>query len=237
MDPSPVTLAGLVVALVGFELLGRAREALGVTGDDELRDHLWKWVVPAALLVVVALEGKTLASVGWRVGSISEFLRDVVVGLAVMVGANFLTAPLWSRVGDGGESLLEGIRSFASLSVSERLFVAFTAGATEEFAFHGYAVERLLALTGSYPLAGFVSFAAFTLGHLGETWDRHAVARIAQPALLTTLLYLWFRSLPVLVAVHTVNDAVGLLAVERYAPEDAEDEKEAAVVRWLGGDR
>ncbi|RDI73063.1 CPBP family glutamic-type intramembrane protease [Halopelagius longus] len=238
MDASPVTLAGLVVALVGFELLDRAREALELTGDDELRDHLWKWVVPAVLLVVVALEGKTLASVGWRVGSAPEFLGDVAVGVAVMLGTNFLMAPVWARVGDGGESLLEGIRSFASLSIPERLFVAFTAGATEEFAFHGYAVERLLALTGSYPVAGFVSFAAFTLGHHGETWDRNAVVRIAQPALLTTLLYLWFRSLPVLVAVHTVNDVVGLLAVERYAPEDADDEKEeAAVVRWLGGDR
>ncbi|MFC6827041.1 type II CAAX prenyl endopeptidase Rce1 family protein [Halopelagius fulvigenes] len=238
MDASPVTLAGLVVALVGFELLDRAREALGLTGGGELRDHLWKWVVPAVLVVVVALEGKTLASVGWRVGSAPEFLLDVTVGLAAILGANLLMAPVWARVGDGGESLVEGIRSFASLSVPERLFVAFTAGATEEFAFHGYAVERLLALTGSYPLAGFVSFAAFTLGHHGETWDRHAVARIAQPALLTTLLYLWFRSLPVLVAVHAVNDAVGLLAVERYAPETGDEKEEtAAVVRWLGGDR
>lgn len=243
MDPSPVTLAGLLVALAGFELLDRARERLGWTGGGELRDHVWKWAVPAVLLVVVAAEGETLASVGWRVGTVTEFGRDVAVGLAAMLGANLLTAPVWGRVGDGGESLAEGIRSFASLSVPERLFVAFTAGATEEFAFHGYAVERLLSLTGSYPLAGFVSFLAFTLGHHGETWDRHAVVRIAQPALLTTLLYLWFRSLPVLVAVHAANDAVGLLAVGRYAPgDDGKEDDEggtetASVVGWLDGEQ
>lgn len=239
MALSPITLGGLLVALAGFELLDRGRERLGWTGGGELSDHVWKWAVPAALLVVVAAEGETLASVGWRVGTVGEFVGDVAVGLAAMLGANLLMAPVWARVGDGGESLLEGIRTFASLSVPERLFVAFTAGATEEFAFHGYAVERLLALTGSYPLAGFVSFLAFTLGHHGETWDRHAVVRIAQPALVTTLLYLWFRSLPVLVAVHAVNDAVGLLVVGQYAPEDREgaDEDEAgeptSVVRWL----
>lgn len=257
MDPSPVTLAGLLVALAGFESLGRARETLGSTGGGELRDHVWKWAVPLVLLLVVAAEGETLASVGWRVGSAAQFVTRVTVGLGVMLGTNVLTAPVWTRVGDGGESLGEGIRTFASLSVPERLFVAFTAGATEEFAFHGYAVERLLALTGSYPLAGFVPFLAFTLGHLGETWDRHAVVRIAQPALLTALLYLWFRSLPVLVAVHAVNDAVGLLVAGRYAPEDGGDgdgnddgggdghrdgngderEEGTAVVGWLEDDR
>jgi hypothetical protein len=224
------TLVGLVVALGGFELLDRARTALGWTGGGDLRDHLWKWAVPVALLVVVVAEGETLASVGWRVESVPRFFGDVAVGLGVMLGANVFTAPVWARVGDGGESLAEGIRTFASLSVSERLLVAFTAGATEEFAFHGYAVERLLALTGSVPLAGGVSFLAFTLGHLGETWDRQAVLRIAQPALVTTLLYLWFRSLPVLIAVHAANDAVGLLAADRRGPVSGSTDSDDAAV-------
>ncbi|MFA1609772.1 CPBP family glutamic-type intramembrane protease [Halobellus rubicundus] len=232
MALTPVTAVGLVVALVGFELLDRLRRATaraaGSAADPAardrprataLREHLWKWAVPATLLAVVALEGNTLASIGWRIGSPEQLVSQVAVGLAAMVGVNIATAPLWAKVGDGGESLAAGLGSFAALSVPERLFVAFTAGATEETAFHGYALERLLALTGSPPLAGGISFLAFTLGHVGDTWDRDAVIRIAQPALVTTLLYLWFRSLPALIAIHALNDAVGLLLAERYADE------------------
>jgi membrane protease YdiL (CAAX protease family) len=220
MGLSPVTLVGLVVALAGFELVDRLRDAMGWTGGDALRDHLWKWVVAGAIVVVVLAEGASPASVGWRVASGGALTWQVATGLGVMLGANVVLAPVWARVGDGGQSLAEGIGSFASLSMPERLFVAFTAGTTEELTFHGYALERIAALTGNPALAGAVSFAAFTLGHLGETWDRHAVLRIAQPALLTTLLYLWFRSLPVLILVHAINDAVGLLVADRYAPAD-----------------
>ncbi|MUV57532.1 CPBP family intramembrane glutamic endopeptidase [Halogeometricum sp. CBA1124] len=238
MELTPVTAVGLVVALVGFELLHRLRERFDLSGGT-LAEHAWKWVVPAVIVLVVAAEGKTFASIGWRVGSPWLFVWQVSSGLAVMLGTNLLLAPLWSRVGDGGESLARGIGSFASLSLSERLFVAVTAGVTEEIPYHGYAVERITALTGSLPLAGVVSFVAFTLGHLGETWDRQAVLRIAQPALVTTLLYLWFRSLPALIAIHALNDAVGLVVADRYAPieEEDDDEETPSVVRWLEGEQ
>jgi membrane protease YdiL (CAAX protease family) len=233
VDLTPVTAVGLVVALVGFESLHRLRERFGWTGGT-LSDHVWKWVVPAIILLVVAAEGKTPASIGWHVESVPVLVWQVGVGLAAMLGTNLLLAPLWSRIGDGGESLAEGIGSFAALSVPERLFVAATAGVTEEIPYHGYAVERLAVLTGSVPFAGVVAFVAFTLGHLGDTWDRQAVLRIAQPALVTTLLYLWFRSLPALIAVHALNDAIGLLVADRYAPDsDEEDQETPAVVRWL----
>lgn len=236
MELTPVTALGLVVALGGFELLHRFRARFGWTGGT-MADHAWKWVVPALVLLVVAAEGETLASIGWHVESNVRFVWEVALGFAAMVGTNLLLAPLWSRVGDGGESLAEGIGSFASLSIPERLFVAATAGVTEEIPYHGYAVERVAALTGSVPLAGVVSFLAFTLGHLGETWDRQAVLRIAQPALVTTLLYLWFRSLPVLIVVHAANDAVGLLVADRYAPDSEDDEEETpSGVRWLEGE-
>ncbi|WP_144904658.1 CPBP family glutamic-type intramembrane protease [Halobellus captivus] len=223
MQLTPVTAVGLFVALAGFTLLDRTRRALGSGDRDpigprstDLREHAWKWAVPTILLVFVAAEGNSLASIGWRIESVDRFLQQIGLGFLALTGLNVLTAPLWARVGDGGESLAAGIGSFASLSIPERLFVAFTAGATEETAFHGYALERLLALTGSVPFAGGATFLAFTLGHVGDTWDRHAALRIAQPALVTTLLYLWFRSLPALIAIHALNDAVGLLLAERF---------------------
>lgn len=237
VELTPVTAVGLVVALVGFELLHRLRKRFGWTGGT-LSDHAWKWVIPVLVVLVVLAEGKSFDSIGWHVESTLLLVWQTAVGLAVMLGSNLLLAPLWARVGDGGESLAKGIGSFASLSMPERLFVAATAGVTEEIPYHGYAVERLAALTGSLPFAGIISFLAFTLGHLGETWDRQAVLRIAQPALVTTLLYLWFRSLPALIAIHALNDAVGLLVADRYAPAEEEEEEETPhVVRWLEGEQ
>lgn len=225
MQLTPVTAVGLLVALVGFAALDRTRRAVSADGEStsaagprsiDLREHAWKWVIPAALLLVVAAEGNSLASIGWRVASPSALFGQVLVGFGVLVGSHVFTAPLWARVGDGGDSLAAGIGSFASLSTPERLFVALTAGATEETAFHGYALERLLSLTGSIPLAGGLSAAAFVVGHAGDTWDRDAIARIAQPALVMTLLYLWFRSLPALIAIHALNDALALLLADRF---------------------
>ena len=254
MELTPFTAVGLVVALVGFRLLDRGRRAIRARRSDtgrsgertrpaatDLREHAWKWAIPACLLLLLAAEGRSLASIGWRIESPAVALRQVGTGLAALVGLNVLSAPLWARVGDRGDSLVAGLGAFAALSVPERLAVAVTAGATEETAFHGYATERLLALTGSVPLAGGVGFAAFAVGHLGDTWDRHAVARIAQPALVTTLLYLQFRSLPVLIAIHTLHDAAVLLLAGRFAGRSGDgdsgtDGEESAAVRWLGGE-
>lgn len=256
MSLTPITAVGLVVALAGFRLLDRTRRAIDRRRDTasessggersattSVRAHAWKWLVPACLLALLFVEGAPLATIGWRVGSPATFLRQVGVGLIALFGVNLVSIPVWARVGDHGESLAVGLGAFASLSVPERLFVAATAGVTEETAFHGYTIERLLALTGSIPLAGGISFAAFTLGHLGGAWDRHAVVRIAQPALITTLLYLQFRSLPVLIAIHTLHDAVALLLAGRVAPRDggdggsgSEGGTDATAVRWLGGE-
>lgn len=253
MELTPITAVGLVIALAGFRLLDWGRRTLGerragssrsaVRGPaaTDLREHAWKWAIPACLLALVAAEGGSAASIGWRIGSPATVLRQIGLGLAALFGLNLLSAPLWARVGDQGDSLAAGIAGFAALSIPERLFVAVTAGTTEETAFHGYAIERLLALTGSVPLAGGVGFAAFVIGHLGDTWDRHAVVRIAQPALVTTLLYLQFRSLPVLIAIHTLHDVAVLLLAGRFAGRSGGDggsdrEGDAAAVRWLGGE-
>lgn len=225
MQLTPVTAVGLLVALVGFAVLDRTRRAVSAVESPaagagprsvDLREHAWKWAVPATLLLVVAAEGNSLSSIGWRIASPPALLGQVLVGFGVLTGSHVLTAPLWARVGDGGESLAAGIGSFTSLSTPERLFVAFTAGAAEETAFHGYALERLLSLTGSVPLAGGLSAVAFVVGHAGDTWDRDAIARIAQPALVMTLLYLWFRSLPALIAIHALNDSLALLLADRF---------------------
>lgn len=212
----PLTLAGLALAFGGFAGAARLADAVGWPAEGVV-SHLPKWGVAGAVVAfVLVVEGRPLASVGVAWEGPLWFAYWTAVGLAMMLGANVVTQPLWDRVG-GGEELAEGLGSFASLSTGERLFVATTAGVTEEVPYRGYAIERVAALTGSPLAAGVVSVVAFTLAHRGDTWGWGAVARIAQPAVVVTGLYLATRSLPVVVAVHALNDAVGLLLADRYA--------------------
>ncbi|WP_416839916.1 type II CAAX prenyl endopeptidase Rce1 family protein [Haloferax sp. DFSO52] len=195
---------------------------VGVGADRYLRDiddprtdlfvsDISKWGVFALLCgYVVVVEGRPLSSLSGRSLDPPSFVAVVGGGVVVLLVANVVTAPLFDRVGVGG--LGGELSQFGTLSRRHRLFVAFTAGVTEEALFHGYAIERLLEATGSPLLAGSVSFVAFTAGHaLG--WNRDAVVRIAVPALLTTVMYLLVRDVVALMAIHALNDAAGLLLV------------------------
>jgi len=226
---SLVAVAGVAYALGGLtansRLLGRLGVATG--GATDLRGHALKWL-SAGLLVgyVLLVEQRGLASVGWRLpdpvpaGAVT--FGPPAVALAATGGGFLLVVLAGSAVSSAlarfDVTVEDGmVGRFAALSVPGRLFVALTAAVVEELLFHGYAVERLLELTGSPLLAGLLSFGAFTLAHLGDTWGPGEVARIAVPALVTTLLYLAVRSLPVLIAVHALVDATGLLLADRYA--------------------
>jgi membrane protease YdiL (CAAX protease family) len=212
----PFTIVGLVIALGGFEITGRVREFLD-RPDEGLEPHRWKWLVPAAIVAhVLLVEGQGLTSIGWRVGDPVEFVGWVAGGLFVMLAANVVFQPLWARLGVE-EDLATGMAEFADFSIPERLFVAGTAGVTEEIPYRGYTIERVATLTGSPVLGAGISLVAFLATHVGDTWSRKAALQMAQPTVILLALYLWTRSLPVVILVHAANDAVGLLFADRMA--------------------
>ncbi|AKU06277.1 MULTISPECIES: CPBP family glutamic-type intramembrane protease [Haloferax] len=216
-------LGGLAVALFGMAVAGLLSDRY-LSEPDDLRADLLvsdanKWAVFALLCgYVLVVEGRPLSSMTGRSLDPLAFVAVVGGGVFLLFAANAVTTPVFDRLGVGG--LDEGMTGLASLSVRHRLFVAGTAGVTEQVLFHGYAVERLLELTGSPLLAGGVSFAAFTASH-AVGWERGAVARIAVPALLTTIMYLLVRDVVALACIHALNDAVGLLLAGSV--EDAGD--------------
>lgn len=171
---------------------------------------------------VLVVERQSVASIGWRIDGPLSFVLQTLAGTVLLLGSNALIEPVLSRFGWGADDDLEaGLASFADYSVPERLFVAATAGVTEEVPYRGYAIERVATLTGSSLLGGAVSLAAFVAVHVGDTWTPRAALRIAVPAGLIVAVYLWTRSLPVVIAVHVLNDAVGLLLVDRYVEEES----------------
>jgi len=211
-----VVLGGLALSFVGFEAVSRLQDRLDRPAGG-LEPHVWKFLVPAAVAAyVVGVEGRPLASVGWTFAGPLPFAYHTAVGVAAMLGSAVLLSPVWERLGTA-EAMSDGMGEFAGLSVPGRLFVAGTAGVTEEVPYRGYTVERVTALTGSPLLAAAVSLVAFLAAHVGEHWSKAAAVQMAQPTVVLLALYLWTHSLPVVMAAHAVNDAVGLLLADRAA--------------------
>jgi membrane protease YdiL (CAAX protease family) len=209
-------LLGIAGSLAGFRLLRPLTDHLD---EADPRRHAAKWV-PAVLVAayVYLVEDRDAASLGVRWDGPRTFLKRVGLGFAAMMGANIVMGPIHERLGT--EDLQEGMAAFGDTGLLGKLFIAATAGVTEELLFRGYALERLDELTDSRLVAAVVTTAAFVLGHKGETWGWKSVLQIAQPAVVVTALYLRFRDLLALMTVHALNDAVGLLFAEQISDDD-----------------
>lgn len=209
-------LVGILAALFGHVALRPLTEEYDA---DDMRSHIAKWLPAVAMTAYTyVVEDEDAASLGVRWDGPTAFIKRVVGGLVVMLGANVVLAPLQERLGT--EEVESGMAEFADTSVLERLFVALTAGVTEEVLFRGYALERIESETGSRLLAAASSTAAFVLAHKSDTWSWKSLVLIAQPATLITAVYLRSRDLLAAMTVHALNDAVGLLALERVLDED-----------------
>jgi len=104
-------------------------------------------------------------------------------------------------------SLQPMIREYSFLI---RFILFFTGTFLEEVFYRGYAIERLIALTGKKWFAGLASWAAFTLVHLrffglGPTLD----VGVLSAGLV--ILYLKERSIWPCIVVHGINGAYGFL--------------------------
>jgi membrane protease YdiL (CAAX protease family) len=91
-----------------------------------------------------------------------------------------------------------------------RFMLVTRAAVAEETLFRGYPIERLEELTASLALAGFVSWAAFAIAHLGAWgWPQLMVAGFGGAIL--TILYLWRRNLWLNMIAHWIVDGTGFL--------------------------
>lgn len=220
-----VALVGLALALGCDRVVSATLDRLagGEPGDVAVRlrrSDLSK-VVSAGLVLayVLLVEGRSLASIGVHPVPPLAFAGFVAGGLAATLAASAVADAVAGRVGldNSGEALAE----LGRLSTAQRLRIALVAGITEEVLFRGYLVERLVELLGSPLLAGGVSLVAFVVAHYGF-WDAEESVGIAAVTAALVALYLWTRSLPVVVAVHVLHDSIGLLLAGRLGGDEEE---------------
>lgn len=224
----PTTLAGLALAFVGPRLLPKLLNGGGLNGmltsagaDDVLISDCYKWLTAVALLGwVVVVEGRPLGSVTGRRLTPVVFLGVVVAGVAGMFAVSAAIPVVFDRLGLG--SIEATMEQLGERSVSAILFTAVTAGVTEELLYRGYAIERLVELTGNPLFAGALSMGAFGAVHYGEYWERDQVLQITLSGAVLVGLYLQTRSLLALIAIYAIHDALGMLLTKRHLENSSE---------------
>lgn len=214
----PATWLGLALAFGGPLLLvspaARVLGAPGRTGTAAL-EQLALWAVLGAVLVVVlALEGRSLASLGLRPFAWSSLGWGLALAGVLMWGVTPLALRAVAALRLGGFE--SGIASFARLPLWLQLAAVAGGGVVEETLYRGYALERIAEGTGSWALAAALVVAAFALLHL-PMWGWGPVLTLLFSGGVLTAFYVWRQDLLANVVAHTVVDAMGLVVVPRLA--------------------
>jgi membrane protease YdiL (CAAX protease family) len=202
--------------VVGLLLtLGVALLPLGTWGKRLLPGHalagaevLWWVAVGILLLYVTLVERRPLSSIGFRGFGWRSLLAGFATGILLVVGIIFIYTivfpALHLRVNTGEMSRLLDTPFWYRFALVTRAAVA------EETLFRGYPIPRLEELTGSTFAAALISWAAFTIAHLGSWgWAQLIVAGFG--GILLAALFVWRRNLWINMVAHWIGDGAGFL--------------------------
>jgi len=204
---SPWTACGLVLAMFGTPLfLWLARvdvgDAAGI-GSYLAREAVVFAMAGALLLLVRFGERQPWSSIGWhrdRLGGVVGWgLLGAVVCFAALALCILAAQALHWKVG------LQQPPKWDP-PVWAMAITVLRAGVTEELFYRGYALERLITLTGSRWLATALTVVPFALFHYRQGPAGIMIAGVA--AVLLTILYLRRRSLPTVMVTHFSVDFV-----------------------------
>lgn len=206
---SGTTLFGLLVTL-GFAALPISRwlDEFASTSHLLAYELIW-WAIGAFVIgYVLMVEKRPLSSIGLRRPSAGLLGQGVAFGLLTVLGLAliyFAVLPALHLNEHGTISQLKATPGWW-------LFISTVrAAVVEELMFRGYALERLNELTRNLPLAAGITWAIFTLEHVG-TWGWSHLIVAGFGGLMLTWLYLRCRNLWVVMLAHFIVDGLSLLA-------------------------
>lgn len=201
-------LIGLLLALGGANLgLGNLGERYTGLGPLLGREVLWWLLVIIVLVYILFVERLPLSSIGFkrpRWGTLWAIPAAVVL-VGGIVSISYGLFPLLHLHMNTAE-----MSKLMATPYWYRLILVARAAVCEEVLFRGYPIERIKELTGKSWIAAAVSWAAFTIAHLGSWgWAQLIVAGFG--GIVLTALYLWRRDLPCNILAHFIADGSGFL--------------------------
>ena len=176
--------------------------------EKTIREGIFWLATVLLVLYVVAVEKRPLSSIGlrratWKTAAFGVIAALVsLAGILAMINVVFPATHLNFNV-----AALSNLRD---TPIWFRVTLVLRAALFEELFYRGFAIERLSEMFGARWLAALISFAAFTLAHVGY-WGWSQVLIAGWGGAVLTLLYVWRRDLICNMIAHFLTDAAGLL--------------------------
>ena len=199
-----LTFIGLICALgVGFLPLEHWGETYVLPGSRWGAEVLWWVAVLLLLLYVIAVEHRSLSSIGCRAPAGWDIGWGLIFGIALFVGAGIhdgiVLPALHLKIN------MTTYRTIIGAPIAYRIALVTRAAVCEEILFRGYSIERLKEWSGSAWLAGLISLVVFTSAHL-SSWGAPQLIVAAYGGALLTVLYIWRRNIWGNMLAHWIGD-------------------------------
>ena len=213
-DPGPVrqSLARSVGAITLMVVLALPLPNWFVHGDSltaEMGRELVFWALTLVLAAYVLLvERRSISSIGFYRPTWKSVVFGALGALVMVGGMAFIYLVIFPALGLSPDE--PGTAAVKAFPFWFRVLIIARAAVFEEMFFRGFMIERLTEILRSRWGAAALSFAAFTLLHLGYWgWAHLLIAGFG--GIVLTALYLWRRDLSANMIGHLLTDAVGFL--------------------------
>jgi membrane protease YdiL (CAAX protease family) len=201
-------IGGLLLSLGGANLsLGTLGERYTRLGPLLGREVLWWVLVVLVLLFIVFVERLPLSSIGFRRPGWGT-LWAIPAGVALFMGVPFIWFVIFPLL-----HLQMNTTEMGKLLATPfwyRLLLVTRAAFCEEILFRGYPIPRLEELCGRTWIAAIVSWAVFTIAHLGS-WGWAQLIVAGYGGAILTALYIWRRDLACNILAHFIGDGARFL--------------------------
>jgi membrane protease YdiL (CAAX protease family) len=201
-------IGGLLLSLGGANLsLGTLGERYTRLGPLLGREVLWWVLVVLVLLFIVFVERLPLSSISFRRPGWGT-LWAIPAGVALFMGVPFIWFVIFPLL-----HLQMNTTEMGKLLATPfwyRLLLVTRAAFCEEILFRGYPIPRLEELCGRTWIAAIVSWAVFTIAHLGS-WGWAQLIVAGYGGAILTALYIWRRDLACNILAHFIGDGARFL--------------------------
>lgn len=150
------------------------------------------------------IEKQPLETIGWKPLSWKWIFAAIGIGVLLSLLVPVLTLLVNTIIPPSDTGTITQVASNYSWWII--LLSVLTAGITEEVLFRGYALERLIEITGNKWVSGLVSLLFFTAAHAAGWNMNHIIGVVIPLGIILTGLYFWKRNLLFVMIVHVVID-------------------------------
>lgn len=200
-----VTVVGLIIALFSLAFFAIwYRDWYGITISSVLIREGLIFVLVAVLFLIIRKEGLGPSSIGLHFHAVGKSIGWGLLFVVFSVAGILLCVLLmqflgWKVGGQEGEA-------YKDIPLWVWFIIVVRAGVAEEVFYRGYAIERIMSITGSKWIAIAVPLVIFSVGHFRQGPGGILISFVAGAILTAT--YFWKKDLLANIIAHFTIDFI-----------------------------